>query len=130
MKVEKIDHICIAVKNLQKAMEAYEAILGLDNPNVYSLPEEDINVARYYIGDVALERMEPTSPSGDVVRYIQKRGEGIFLISYTVSCTLSMVANLLNPTNLLYKLKNHHSTLDKFISIVQHINATKNGLER
>ena len=43
---------------------------------------EKIKVARYYLGDLALELMESTSPDGDVAKFIEKRGEGVFLISY------------------------------------------------
>ncbi len=84
MKAEKIDHICIAVKDLAKARKIYEETLGLDLSVEYTAESEKIKVARYYLGDVALELMESTTPDGDVARFIQKKGEGIFLISYKV----------------------------------------------
>ncbi len=84
MKAEKIDHICIAVKDLAKARKLYEETLGLDLSVEYTAESEKIKVARYYLGDVALELMESTTPDGDVARFIQKKGEGIFLISYKV----------------------------------------------
>ncbi|MCP4104965.1 MAG: VOC family protein [Desulfobacteraceae bacterium] len=84
MKAEKIDHICIAVKDLAKARKLYEETLGLDLSVEYTAESEKIKVARYYLGDVALEIMESTTPDGDVARFIQKKGEGVFLISYRV----------------------------------------------
>jgi methylmalonyl-CoA/ethylmalonyl-CoA epimerase len=39
---------------------------------------EKIRVARYYIGEVAFELMESTSPDGEVAKFIRKRGEGFF----------------------------------------------------
>lgn len=84
MKARKIDHICIAVKELDKAKKIYEKTLGLELATDYRAESEKIRVARYYIGDVALELMESTSPDGDVARFIEKRGEGVFLISYRV----------------------------------------------
>lgn len=84
MKVRKFDHICIAVKNLEEARKQYEEILGIEPDILYVANSEKIKVARYYLGDVALELMESTSPDGEVAKFIDKRGEGVFLISYRV----------------------------------------------
>ncbi|MCP3954942.1 MAG: methylmalonyl-CoA epimerase [Desulfobacterales bacterium] len=85
MKAEKIDHICIAVEDLQKARRIYEQTFGLELDVAYEADSEKIRVARYYIGEVALELMESTQPGSDVDRFIQKNGEGLFLISYKVA---------------------------------------------
>lgn len=94
MKVEKIDHICIAVRDLEKARQAYETILGLELDCTYVADKEKIRVARYYIGDMFLELMEPTSPDSDVGRFLEKRGEGVFLISYRVPNVKQSLAEL------------------------------------
>lgn len=85
VKAEKIDHICIAVKDLIQARRIYEERLGLELALEYIADSEKIKVARYYIGEVALELIESTSPEGEVARFIDRRGEGIFLISYRVA---------------------------------------------
>jgi methylmalonyl-CoA/ethylmalonyl-CoA epimerase len=84
MKAEKIDHICIAVKDLARARKVYEDLLGLEPAVEYEAESESIRVARYYVGEVALELMEPTSPDCEVARFLTRRGEGVFLISYRV----------------------------------------------
>lgn len=84
MKIEKIDHICFAVKDLEKIKKVYKDSFGLIPSCEYVAESEKIKVARYYIGEVALELMESTSPDGDVARFIDARGEGFFLISYKV----------------------------------------------
>ena len=84
MKAEKIDHICIAVKDLARARNVYEDMLGLEPALEYEAESESIRVARYYVGEVALELMEPTSPDCEVARFLTRRGEGVFLISYRV----------------------------------------------
>lgn len=84
MKVEKIDHICIAVRDLERAKKVYEEALGLELDIEYVAESEKIRVARYYVGEVALELMESTSPDGEVAKFIERRGEGVFLISYRV----------------------------------------------
>ena len=94
MKAEKIDHICIAVKDLDQARRIYEDTFGLELAHEYVAESENIRVARYYLGEVALELMESTTPDGDVARFIRKKGEGVFLISYRVKDVESGLAEL------------------------------------
>ena len=82
MKVNKIDHICIAVKNLDEARKIWEPAL------------EKIKVARYWLGEVGFELMESTAPDGDVAKFIEKRGEGVMLISLNVDNTREAVEEL------------------------------------
>ncbi len=84
MNVEKIDHICFAVKDLENTKQIYLDNFGLVPTVEYIAESEYIRVARYYIGEVAVEFMESTSPQGEVAKFIKKRGEGVFLISYKV----------------------------------------------
>jgi methylmalonyl-CoA/ethylmalonyl-CoA epimerase len=95
MKINKIDHICIAVKNLEQAMKIWEPMLGKDAPDMTYVDEhEKINVARYIVGEVGFELMESTSPDGDVAKFIEKRGEGIMLISLNVDNTREAIAEM------------------------------------
>jgi methylmalonyl-CoA/ethylmalonyl-CoA epimerase len=95
MKVNKIDHICIAVKNLEQAKKLWEPILGKSAPDDSYVDEpEKIRVARYWLGDVGFELMESTTPDGDVAKFIEKRGEGIMLISFNVDETAEAVDEL------------------------------------
>jgi methylmalonyl-CoA/ethylmalonyl-CoA epimerase len=95
MKVNKIDHICIAVKNLDEARKVWEPILGKTGPDdAYVDEPEKINVARYWVGGVGFELMESTSPDGDVAGFIEKRGEGVMLISFNVDDTREAVSEL------------------------------------
>ena len=84
MNIRKIDHICFAVRDLAKAKQIYGENLGIVPTVEYVAESEHIRVARYYIGEVAVELMEATSPEGEVARFVEKRGEGVFLISYRV----------------------------------------------
>jgi len=88
MKINKIDHICIAVKDLEQAKKIWEPMLGKDAPDMTYVDEsEKINVARYMVGEVGFELMESTTPDGDVAKFIENRGEGIMLISLNVDNT-------------------------------------------
>src|SRR5660398_243264 len=88
MNVNKIDHICIAVKDLDEARKKWEPVLGKPQPDDPYVDEpEKIRVARYWLGEVGFELMESTSPDGDVAKYIEKNGEGVILISFNVDNT-------------------------------------------
>lgn len=95
MKINKVDHICIAVKNLDEARKVWEPLLGKDKPDhAYVDDSEKIGVARYMVGEVGFELMESTTPDGDVAKFIEKRGEGIMLISFNVDNTREAVKEL------------------------------------
>ena len=95
MKVNKIDHICIAVKDLEAAKKIWEPLLGKTKPDDAYIDEpEKINVARYWVGEVGFELMESTTPNGDVAKYIEKNGEGIMLLSLNVDNTRESVDEL------------------------------------
>lgn len=93
-KPTKIDHICLAVRDLDAARRVYEDVLGLELACTYVAESEKIHVARYYIGEVALELMESTSPDGEVAKFIKRQGEGVFLISYQVEDVVEKMREL------------------------------------
>ena len=86
MQVNKIDHISIAVKDLAQAKKIWEPVLGKQGPDDEYIDEpEKIKVARYWVAGVGFELMESTAPDGEVAKFIQKRGEGVMLISFNVT---------------------------------------------
>ena len=88
MKINKMDHICVAVRNLEEARKAWEPMLGKTKPDDAYIDElEKINVARYWIGEIGFELMESTTPDGEVAKFIEKNGEGVMLLSFNVDNT-------------------------------------------
>ncbi len=94
MKATAIDHLCFVVHDLDEAVARYRDTLGLEPDGYYTAPSESIRVARYYLENVALELMEATTPDSDVGRFLAKRGEGFFLISYRVGDVPAGLAEL------------------------------------
>ncbi|MCP3918880.1 MAG: methylmalonyl-CoA epimerase [bacterium] len=94
-KIKRIDHICIAVKDLEQAKKTWAPLLGKAEPDdAYVDEPEKIKVARYYLGEVGFELMESTSPDGDVARFIERHGEGVMLLSFNVDSTRETIAEL------------------------------------
>lgn len=83
MKTNLIDHISIAVRDLDEARKVYENLLGLELDSILTVPKEKIKIARYYVGETALELMEPIG-EGEVSKFLETEGEGVFLISFRV----------------------------------------------
>jgi methylmalonyl-CoA/ethylmalonyl-CoA epimerase len=93
--IEKIDHICIAVKDLQQAAARWEPFLGKEKPDLeYRHDPEAIHVYRYQVGEVGYELMSSTREGSDVDRFIANRGEGIMLISFKVPDTVAAMQAL------------------------------------
>lgn len=93
--IEKIDHICIAVKDLEKAKAVWGPFLGKGRPDLeYRHDPEAIDVARYYVGEVGYELMASTKDGSDVDRFIEKRGEGVMLVSFKVPDTIEAMKRL------------------------------------
>ncbi len=76
MKVLKIDHIGIAVKNLAESAKLYE-MLGIQSTGSELVAEQKVKVSFFPVGDSEIELLESTSPDGPIARYIEKNGEGI-----------------------------------------------------
>lgn len=95
MNINKVDHICIAVKDLEAAKKVWEPMLGKSGPDdAYVDEPEKIRVARYWIGEVGVELMESTTPDGEVAKYIEKNGEGVMLLSFNVNNTREAIEEL------------------------------------
>lgn len=82
--IEKIDHIGIAVRNIEKTSELLSNILGLKVAGEENVEEQKVKVAFLPLGDSELELLESTSPEGPIARFIEKKGEGIQHIAFRV----------------------------------------------
>ena len=94
MKLERIDHICIAVKDRIAAEARFKEIFGLDPDLRYIDDKEKRDVARYYLGEVGVELVAPTDEDGEVAKFIRSRGEGLFLLSLKVPDTVQALEEL------------------------------------
>lgn len=72
MKLLKLDHLGIAVRDLAEAVKAYEA-LGFSVDSTHDVPSEKVRTAFLPVGESHLELLEPTDPSSAIAKFLEKR---------------------------------------------------------
>lgn len=82
--VKKVDHIGIAVKNLDETIPYYTETLGLKVLKIEEVASESVRVAFIDAGNVKLELLEPMSEQSAIHSFIEKKGEGIHHIAFGV----------------------------------------------
>jgi len=81
---KKINHIGIAVKNIETAVPFYRDVLGMRFEGTEEVTEQKVQVAFLQIGESRIELLEPTSPDSPVAKFLEKNGEGIHHVAYEV----------------------------------------------
>ncbi len=85
MDITHIEHIGIAVKNLEEAVKYYENILGLKCYSIEEVADQKVKTAFFMAGQTKIELLESTSPEGPIAKYIEKKGEGIHHLAFAVN---------------------------------------------
>lgn len=83
--MEKVDHIGIAVKNLDEKIKYYTETLGFELERIEEVPTQNVRVAFIDAGNVHIELLEPLSEHGAIYNHIEKRGEGIQHVAFEVA---------------------------------------------
>jgi len=84
MKPSHIEHIGIAVKNLEETIKYYEEVLGLTCYNIEEVKDQKVKTAFFKVGDTKIELLESTDPEGPISKFIEKKGEGIHHLAIRV----------------------------------------------
>ena len=79
----RIDHIAIAVNNVDEALKDYQSVLNVDRLEFEVVPNEKVKVAMLELQDTRIELMEPTSSDSPIKKFLNERGEGIHHIAVT-----------------------------------------------
>ncbi len=80
-----IEHIGIAVKNLDESIKYYENVLGLKCYAVEEVADQKVKTAFFMVGQTKIELLESTSEDGPIAKFIEKKGEGIHHLAFAVN---------------------------------------------
>ena len=82
--VLKLDHIGIAVSNMEESIKLYTDLLGMKLQGEETVEEQKVKVAFLPVGDTEVELLESTDADGPVAKFIESRGQGIQHLAFKV----------------------------------------------
>jgi methylmalonyl-CoA/ethylmalonyl-CoA epimerase len=84
MNISHIEHLGIAVENLEESIKYYEDVLGMTCYSVEEVADQKVKTAFFLVGNTKIELLESTSPDGPIGKFIAKKGQGIHHIAFAV----------------------------------------------
>jgi len=81
---KKVEHIGIAVKNIQASNKLFEKLFGKAHYKIESVESEGVSTSFFQVGEAKIELLEATNENSPIAKFIEKRGEGIHHIAYEV----------------------------------------------
>jgi methylmalonyl-CoA epimerase len=84
MKITGMDHVGIAVKSIAEGARFYENFLKLNISREFEVLSQNIRIAAIPLKDITLELVEPTAKESPIAKFLEKRGEGIHHLCFTV----------------------------------------------
>ncbi len=97
MGIKKIEHIAIAVKDLNKSIPLFEKLLGAECYSVEEVKDQKVKTAFFKVGETKIELLEATSEESGIAKFINKKGEGLHHIAFQVDDIIKTL-NLLDET--------------------------------
>ena len=94
MNLKNIDHIGIAVTNMQESLSFWETTLGIEPHSIQEVPEQKLRTAFLPVGGTEIELLESTSADSSVAKFIEKHGEGLHHIAIRVDNIEAALAEL------------------------------------
>ena len=82
--IRKIEHIGIAVKNLESSNTLFKKLFGKDHYKTEAVESEKVMTSFFMLGETKIELLQAGDPSSAISRFIDKKGEGIHHIAYDV----------------------------------------------
>jgi len=89
-----IDHVGIAVRDLEAAVEHYRRTLGVEPIHRERIEKDGVEEALFRVGASYVQLLAPTGPDTPVGKFLEKRGEGVHHVGYRVDDVAAVVAHL------------------------------------
>lgn len=82
--LRKIEHIGIAVKNLEASNDLFRKLFGKDHYKIEAVESEGVSTSFFMLGETKIELLQATNENSAIAKFIEKKGEGIHHIAYDV----------------------------------------------
>lgn len=116
--MNKIEHLGIAVKDLQSSIKTYEALLNTSCYKTEGVESEGVMTAFFKTGENKIELLEATKPDSAIAKFIEKRGEGIHHIAFDVDDIYAEMKRLSDAGFTLLNAEPKHGADNKLICFV------------
>ena len=93
-KITKINHIAVAVSDIESSLSFWRDALGLELAELRDVPAESAQIAFLPVGGTEVELVRPTTDDSGLAKYIEKRGEGLHHLCLETDDIASMMAQL------------------------------------
>jgi methylmalonyl-CoA/ethylmalonyl-CoA epimerase len=90
----KIEHIGIAVKDLEKSNQLFKALLNSDSYKTENVEEEGVKVSFFKTGDSKIELLQALNDASPIAKFIAKKGEGIHHLAFEVDDIIASMAQM------------------------------------
>ncbi len=94
--IKKIEHIGIAVKNINDSNALFKKLFGKEHYKIETVASEGVNTSFFLLGETKIELVQATSENSSIAKFIEKKGEGIHHIAYEVDDIEQEMARLKN----------------------------------
>mgnify|MGYP000294412844 CR=1 FL=1 len=92
--MEKIEHIGIAVKNLESSNKLFASLFGKSHYKIEEVESEGVKTSFFQSGPNKIELLEATNPESPIAKFIEKKGEGIHHIAFAVTNIVAEITRL------------------------------------
>ena len=91
--MKKLEHIGIAVSNLEESNKLFERLLGVAHYKIEEVASEGVRTSFFKVGDLKIELLEATKPDSPIAKFIEKKGEGIHHLAFSTDDIESEIRN-------------------------------------
>jgi methylmalonyl-CoA/ethylmalonyl-CoA epimerase len=82
--LKKIDHIAIAVKNIDEVLKVWGDVFGVKSEHEEEIPDQGVKAAAVNVGGVHIEFVQPVKPDTGIAKFVETKGDGIHHIAFEV----------------------------------------------
>ncbi|CAM4105823.1 methylmalonyl-CoA epimerase [Gillisia limnaea] len=116
--MRKIEHIGIAVRNIEEANKTYRALLNIEPYKAEEVESEGVLTSFFQIGDSKIELLAATNPKSPIAKFIEKRGEGIHHIAFDVEDIEAEIERLEKSDFVLISKKPKNGADNKIVAFL------------